>query len=159
MTAFLTNLTKTVSEKLKSRHRFHFCSIVPGVKRFKLLSNCYLMTNNSVLEMTTNTWNESEAESVQVTITKTMTKITNLMAAPVVGVLGNCDEETWTMNWNKLGIDSFSLYCSLTIHHVGIFSLSFHNSCLTLNAQRMKFQKKLFPWVASCGHVGKKCTS
>ena len=30
--------------------------------------------------------------------TKTITKIGNMIRAPVVGVLGKCDKETWTMN-------------------------------------------------------------
>ena len=70
-----------------------------------------------------------------------MTKIANIIRAPVVGVLGNCDKETWTINWNKLGIDLFSLHCFLTIHDVGTFSLCFNNLCSTMHAQRMKFER------------------
>ena len=120
--------------------------------------------------MTTNTWNESEAESVQVTIlwTKTMTKIANKIGAPVVGVLGNCEKETWTRNWNKLGIDLFSLQCFHTIRDGGTFSLFFHTLCFIFyihffyhfifNCARAgnEISKKLFPWVASCGLCWKK---
>ena len=72
---------------------------------------------------------------------KTMTKITNKIGAILVGALGNCDKETWTKNWNKLWIDLFSLHCFLTIRDVGTFSLSFHNLCSTMHAQRTKFQR------------------
>ena len=122
--------------------RFHFWSIVPGVRLFKLLSNdeefCSWDDDKHLK------WERSRVSSSHDTVipkTKIMTKISNIIGAPVVGVLGNCDKETWTMNWNKLVTDLFSLHCFLTIRDVGTFSLSFHNLCSTMHAQRMKFQR------------------
>ena len=136
--------------------RFHFCSIVPGVRLFKLLSNdeelCSWDDDKHLK------WERSRVSSSHDTVipkTKTMTKIANIIRAPVVGVLGNCDKETWTMNWNKLGTDLFSSHCFLTI------SLSFHNLCSswTVHAQRIKFQRNYSLGYHLVVYVGKKCTA
>ena len=74
-------------------------AIVPGLRLIKLLSNDEeLCSRDDDKHLNSERSGVSSSHDTVIPKTKTMTKITNKIGAIVVGALGNCDKETWTMN-------------------------------------------------------------